>query len=146
MQRALFLNSDGGVVNLQGTREMKFDIPTVNNNLYMIVWHRNHLGVMTADPISLDIAPVVYDFSAAEGNAYGGSDGHKDLGEGVYGMYAGDANSDGDINNNDKAFWGLNAGTKGYKSADLNFDTQVDNNDKNEIWVGNLNEGSQVPN
>ncbi len=145
MQRALFLNSDGGIVDLQGTREMKFDIPTVNDNLYMIVWHRNHLGVMIANPVSLDVAPVVYDFSAAEGNAYGGSDGHKDLGGGVYGMYTGDANSDGNINNNDKVTWGLNAGTKGYKTTDLNFDNQVDNQDKNDVWVPNNGKGSQVP-
>jgi len=145
MQRALFLNSDGEVVDLQGNREIKFDIPTVYDNLYIIVWHRNHLGVMTANPVSLDTAPILYDFSAAEGNAYGNSDGHKNLGGGVFGMYAGDANSDGDINNNDKVTWGLNAGTKGYKSADLNLDTQIDNKDKNEIWVENINKQTQVP-
>jgi hypothetical protein len=146
MQRALFLNSDGEVVDLQGNREIKFDIPTVYDNLYMIVWHRNHLAVMTANPVTFDVAPVVYDFSAAEGNAYGGSDGHKDLGGGVYGMYAGDANSDGDINNIDKTTWGANAGTKGYKTTDMNFDNQVDNQDKNEIWIGNFNKHTQVPN
>ncbi|OQX73941.1 MAG: hypothetical protein B6D61_12035 [Bacteroidetes bacterium 4484_249] len=148
MQRALFLNSDGGIVDLQGTREMKFDIPTVNDNLYMIVWHRNHLGVMTADPVSLDIAPIVYDFSAAEGNAYGGSDGHKDLGGGVYGMRGGDADYNQEITVQDKlGFWTPNAGTTvDYETYDFNMDTKVDNRDKNDVWVGNNGNNTQVPN
>jgi len=37
------------------------------------------------------------------------------------------------------------AGTQGYKSADFDMNGQVNNPDKNEKWLLNEGEGSQVP-
>ncbi len=146
-QRALFLRNDGVVVDLNGTPEMKFDVPTVTDNLYMVVWHRNHLGTMTANPISLDIAPIAYDFSSGEGQAYGGSDGQKDLGGGIFGLMGGEADDNQEITEQDKlGFWTPNVGTSAeYETFDFNMDNKIDNLDKNEIWVGNNGQETQVP-
>ena len=57
-QRAFFLNDDGTIVNLDGTRDIKIELPTVNDNLYVVVYHRNHLGVMSANPISFNTTPL----------------------------------------------------------------------------------------
>jgi len=146
-QRALLLRNDGKIVDLNGYQEMKFDIPTVSDNVYMIVWHRNHLGVMTANPVSFDFAPIVYDYSSNADQAYGGTDGHKDLGNGVYGMMGGEADGNQEITDQDKlGFWAPNAGTNvEYETYDFNMDNKIDNLDKNEIWVGNSGQETQVP-
>jgi len=64
----------------------------------------------------------------------------------VWGMIAGDSNSDGLINLDDKVSgWSPNAGKKLYHPSDLNLDTFIDNPDKNDWWYGNTNYQTQVP-
>ncbi len=87
-----------------------------------------------------------YDFTTEEGKVLGGIDGHKEIGDNIWGMFAGDGNSDGLINDQDNAtLWSGNAGTKGLFQADYNLDGTVDNKDKNDHWYFNQNENSQVP-
>jgi hypothetical protein len=146
-QRALFLRNDGKIVDLNGEEEMKFDIATVTNDVYLVVWHRNHLGVMTPASLALDIAPINHDFTTGETQAYGGADAHKDLGGGIYGLMGGEADGNQQVTDQDKlGFWAPNAGTPAvYETFDFNMDNKVDNLDKNEIWVGNVNKQTQVP-
>jgi len=85
-----------------------------------------------------------YDYSDALSKAY--NDGHKHLGNGIYGMIGGDGFTDGDINNFDKTdVWKPQAGEEGYRKGDYNLDKQVSNPDKNKIWKPNLNSSNQVP-
>ena len=60
-------------------------------------------------------------------------------------MFSGDANADGSININDKSIWTNQAGEQGYISSDMNLDSQVNNPDKNEKWLSNYGEETQVP-
>jgi pyocin large subunit-like protein len=50
------------------------------------------------------------------------------------------------VNTADKSIWSSVAGENGYLSSDTDLDSQVDNKDKNDIWTGNLNEQTKVPN
>jgi len=146
-QRAAFVLDDGSLVATDGSSLMKFYV-TFNFNPFVVIWHRNHLGVLSANPM-IPVAPGIYsyDFTTGVGQAYGGSLGHKNLGGGIYGMYGGDGVPNGLINNPDKTTaWTPNVGTTGYKAGDYNLDTQVNNPDKNDIWVPNLGQGTQVPN
>jgi hypothetical protein len=61
-------------------------------------------------------------------------------------MFSADGKPDGLIDSQDKSVWTSAAGNAGYDPADYNLDTQVDNKDKNEQWVPNDGEGTQVPN
>ena len=99
---------------------------------------------MSANPLTESGCIYSYDFTTPAGQAYG-TNAQKDLGSSIYGMIAGDANADGDINSGDKTIWTKQAGTKGYNSADFDMNGQVDNPDKNEMWVPNVGEASQVP-
>jgi hypothetical protein len=145
-QRALFLNDDGFLVNLDGTRDIKVEIPTVNNNLHLVVWHRNHLGIMTSSPVSFDSAPYNYDFTSGESQAYGGALGQNDLGGGKYGMMGGDADYNQEIDDLDKTAWSSNSGNMaGYESYDFDMNNTIDNQDKNDLWVGNNGQSTQVP-
>ncbi len=142
-RQAAFLLNDGTVVGLNGS-DMPWHVATVQtNNLFVVIWHRNHLGIMSANPLT-DIGGIYsYDFSTSATQAY--NSGQKNLG-GFFGMYGGDANADNTINDQDKTgLWLTEAGLSGYLNSDLNLDGQSNNMDKNDIWQANYNEQCQVP-
>lgn len=142
---AAFLLDDGSVARLNGTPGIQFNTP-VQENLFAVVWHRNHLPVMSAVPLVLNGNTYTYDFTIGAGQAYGGSQAHKDLGDGSFGMWSGDGSGDGFINNNDKLdVWNVQAGGHNYLPGDFNLDTRVNNMDKNDIWIFNGGHSSQVP-
>jgi hypothetical protein len=124
---------------------MKFYI-SFSNNPYAVVWHRNHLGILSANPLNLIGTGLYrYDFTTGLGQAY--LNGQKDLGGGIFGMMGGDGQPDGAVNMNDVInVWAPAAGTTGYLMGDYNMDTQVDNKDKNDVWYPNNTTGTQVPN
>ena len=91
-----------------------------------------------------DKEKVGYDFSIDLSKAY--NDGHKLLGNGIYGMIGGDGFTDGNINSIDKTnIWKNQACEEGYKEGDFNLNKQVSNPDKNKIWKPNLNSSTQLP-
>jgi len=140
-RKAAFLLKDGKVVGLDGSSNLIFD-ETVNQNLFVAIWHRNHLGVLSANPLALTDGIYFYDFKTSAGQAYNA--GQKDLG-GYYGLYAGDANADGHISSSDNLVWKTEAGTNGYKSTDFNMNSEINNVDKNDKWLGKNNINNQVP-
>ncbi|MBC8485601.1 MAG: hypothetical protein H8D45_06130 [Bacteroidetes bacterium] len=142
-QQAAFLLNDGSVVGLDGS-DMPRHVVTITHNLFVVIWHRNHLGIMSANPATESGGVYTYDYTTPAGQAYG-TNAQKDLGSSIYGMISADANADGDINADDKTIWTSQAGTKGYKSGDFTMDGQVNNTDKNDMWLPNVGEGSQVP-
>jgi hypothetical protein len=76
----------------------------------------------------------------------GGTLAQKDLGSGVYGLFAGDIDASGTIDDSDKSvIWNTEAGNTGYLASDADLDGQTDNPDKNDIWLNNLTSQSQVP-
>lgn len=143
-RQAGFLLNNGSIVGMDGISPL-FLTASVTNNLFVVIWHRNHLSIMSANPVILSGGIYSYDFATGSGQAYG-SNAQKNLGSGIYGMYAGDFNADGTINPNDKTSpWTLNSGKQGYLPSDGDFDGQADNNDKNDFWFVNNGKSSQVP-
>ena len=145
--QAAFILNNGSVVGLNGSSVLQFPTASFSQNLYAIVWHRNHLGIISASGLTESAGVYDYNFSTAITQVYNGGLGYKEVtaGSGVYGMVGGDANADGDINTADKTLWTNDAGTKGYKATDHNMDVQVNNQDKNDTWAENGTYSSQVP-
>lgn len=143
-QQAAFILNDGSIVSLDGVSPIQTN-GLFNHNLYVVIWHRNHLGIMSSGPIvPTGINQYSYDFSGGPGQAY--LSGQINLGGGIYGLAGGDGKPDGFIDNQDIiSIWILGAGTTGYLMVDYNLDTQVDNQDKNNIWYPNISSGSQIP-
>ncbi|MBN2175141.1 MAG: hypothetical protein JW731_13485 [Bacteroidales bacterium] len=143
-QKAALLLSDGSVVETDEASLPEFDI-SFADNLFAVVWHRNHLGIMSALPVTMTGGVYAYDFTSDEGQVYGGNLAHKLISTGIWGMVGADGDPNGTIDIDDKTLsWLAQAGLKGYLSGDFNLDIQVDNKDKNEIWVGNVY-SDQVP-
>jgi hypothetical protein len=49
-RQAGFLLKDGAIVGKDGTSVLRYDV-VISSNLYAVVYHRNHLGVMSAGPL-----------------------------------------------------------------------------------------------
>ncbi len=138
----LFLKHNGEIIDVTGGPVLfQTNIPDIR----AVIHHRNHLSIMSADPLLQTGDIYSYDFTTGAVQAFG-TDAQKDLGSGVFGMYGGDADANGIIELDDKTiFWLLQAGKVGYLVGDFDLDGQVNNKDKNEIWLQNIYEESQLP-
>jgi hypothetical protein len=144
-RQAAFILQDGTIRGIDGTSLLSFNL-TIANQLYVVIWHRNHLGVISSNALVIAGNTYTYDFTTGSGQAYGGANGHKEIGTGIWGMVSGDGNADGQINNTDKNdVWKVESGNAGYKAGDFNMDGQVSNPDKIEKWKPNSGRSCQVP-
>jgi hypothetical protein len=144
-RQAAFLLKNGQVVGLDGVSPLQFTV-IVNNQLFAIVWYRNHLAVMSANALVNIGWTYSYDFTTGSGQVYGGASEHKQVGTGIWGMISGDGDANNTVQNADKTgVWVPFAGRRGYFMADFNLDRQVNNKDKNDKWFPNLGKFSYVP-
>ena len=154
--RSALIRRDGEIVDLDGVSPLSFrNLP--NGGYYIVLRHRNHLGIMTAGTRHLtgnDTTSI--DFTKPTTLTYG-SKAQKTVGN-ITVMWAGNANGDGTIkyngSSNDKTFIlskvGLTTPNKVlviYDGADTNLDGSVKYNgaanDKNVILA---NVGLTTPN
>ena len=143
-RQAAFVLSDGSVVGLDGISFPQFS-NLIENQLFVVIWHRNHLGVLSAFPLMKTGDVYFYDFTSGVGQAFG-IDAQKYLADGIFGLWGGDAYADGVVNDLDKTVsWQTYAGTTGYLSSDINLDGQSDNQDKNQVWLPNWGKSVQIP-
>ena len=143
-RQAAFLMNDGSIRGLDGTGIQQFDNLTIQHSLFAVVYHRNHLAIISANPLTESGGVYSYDFTTGAGQAY--NSGQKEIAPGVWGMFTGDADASDLIDENDKnPLWNQVAGETGYLPTDLNCDTQADNRDKDDYWLPNIGEESQVP-
>jgi hypothetical protein len=143
-RQAAFLLNDGSIVGLDGSSFLQFNV-TIENYLFAVIWHKNHLGILSAIALNGFNDIYFYNFTTGADKAYG-TDAQNYLSSGIYGMIAGDVDASGLIDQDDKTiYWESSTGTNGYNNSDLNLDTEVDNKDKNDFWVPNRGSGSQVP-
>jgi hypothetical protein len=145
-RRAAFLKSDGSIVDLDGSSQVKFK-GIVPGNYYLVVRHRNHLAIMTSSAIPLSSSSsVLYDFTTSQTKAFG-PDAMEDLGDGNFAMIAGDGNGDGGVNIEDRNLvWRVQNGTIGYLPGDFDLNSGVNIIDRNLKWRVNNGNLSQVPN
>ena len=144
-RRAALLLSDGSVVDLDGASPVAFaDLPP--GAYRVVVRHRNHLAVMSAEPVSFDGGSAAYDFTAALSQAYSsGAPALVDLGGGDWGLVAGDADGDGRVAAPDNVAWlGANGSAPGYLGADLDLSGRIGAPDNVE-WLGANGSVTQVP-
>ena len=102
---------------------------SLSGSYYVVVKHRNHLETWAAAPVSFAGSAITYSFTDAANKAYGNRLKH--LGEGVYGIYAGDVNASGTINLADQTTAAASAASfaTGYLTNDANGDGIIDAKD-----------------
>jgi len=133
--RAALLLADGQVVDTDAVSPVTF--ASMSPGLYFVVveaW--NHLAVMSAAAVDLSGGSATYDFTTSLAQAYAGSSpAMQEASSGVWALWAGDANLDGQVTAPDFNAWSAAtaAGTVGYEAADFNLDGQVTAPDFN-LW------------
>ena len=143
--KAGFVLMDGTIVGTDGSSLLTLNTK-VRHNLYIVVYHRNHLPVMSATPLTLLNGIYNYDFTTSASQAYGGNNAHKDLGEGVFGLAGGYGFFDGQTNNLDKnEVWLLQYNSSGYLFGDYNMDGYVNLADKENVWELNAGRAEKLP-
>lgn len=145
-RQAGFILKDGLITSTTGFPFVEFPV-VVNQGLFMVLTHRNHLPVMSSSALPVGMNYFYsYNFSQDASQGYGGENGQKEIAAGVWGLCSGDGNGDGQVTSADKInVWKVQTGLSGYNSGDFNLDGQVDNNDKAVKWRPNVGRSSQVP-
>lgn len=143
--KACFLLKDGSVVSTGGNSKPEFNNLTVQHSHFVVIWHRNHLGIMSSVGLPHTGSIYSWDFSTAVTLIYNESAGYKEIATGVFGMPGSDGDADGNINLNDKNLWAGDAGKNRYTPSDFDLNSQVGNQDKNDVYVPNTAYNLQVP-
>lgn len=141
-----FLMSDGSVVDMDGISNLNFT-GSFERNLYVVIYHRNHLGVISNYPINFTSGNNFdYNFSTSVDQALGGIGGHKQIGSGVWGMIAADGNGNGLIQGTDEtSVWKIDLGSSGYIGGDFDLNGLGQGTDETNLWKPNLGGGGQIP-
>ena len=140
---ACFVDINGNLLDTLGNTGAKIFGVTLDQ-YYIEIFHRNHLPIMTTSSVNLNIAGTPsYDFSTALTQAWNDAtvstnDAMKEVETGVWGLWEGDANNDGQIQyasggNSDQGSILNEVGTTTpgnisnnvYKKTDVNMDGQV---------------------
>jgi len=144
-----------GLLMKDGTINFTADCPLETTDpgpFYIVVEHRNHMGIMTPQPVSAVNKELIYDFTAQDSyrDAAGTGIGQKELAPGVWAMLSGDlgqTNDAGsyDITGADKIIWADGNGNfDNYRYSDANLDGDTNGSDK-IFWEINNGKSSRVP-
>lgn len=119
------------------------------DSVYIVIEHRNHIGVMSPALIPIDQYVLTHDFRASDSYRNATSYGQKLLTSGIWSMYAGDADQSDfpsfDVTGNDKSAWVQDNGVFDYyRITDFNLDGDVNGQDK-VLWFENNGISSRVP-
>jgi len=140
---AAWLLKDGRVQLLKPLFET---LDTAPDSVYIVIEHRNHMGIMSPQKLPIERNIVTWDFTAQNSYAANG-EGQVMLNNLYWGMLAGDTNNDldgDDINGDDKGFWQSDNGIFIlYLPTDFNMDGDVNGNDK-IFWKRNNGKFSSV--
>ncbi|GAB5526536.1 MAG: hypothetical protein Roseis2KO_44080 [Roseivirga sp.] len=145
-----FLMSDGSIKATDGTSDLTISLSgNTGSDFYVVVYHRNHLPIMSAAAVSESSGTYSIDFTSNSANTYQTTTALKSLSGGKFGLPAGDSDQDGDIDATDLSTWRANNGTDfSYGSsgaADFNLDGVINAVDRNAFHHKNTSKTRQVP-
>ncbi len=144
-----FLMSDGSIKAVDGTSNLTVSLSgNAGASFYVVIYHRNHLPVMSANPVSNVSNLYSIDFTSLATNTYLGATTLSGLTGGKLGMIAGDVDGDGDVDGTDLTSWrSQNGAAFVYNSTngDLNLDGVINAVDRNAFQKKNNSKTSGVP-
>ncbi|NQY04677.1 MAG: fibronectin type III domain-containing protein [Flavobacteriaceae bacterium] len=138
--RSALIQRDGDVVHIDGVSNVWFNVS--EGSYYIAVNHRNHLGIMTATPVTISRAVTTIDFSSDAATVLGGSNAFSTL-NGVNAMISGDFDGNGQVQTADVNQVTVLLGGAGYENADLDMNGQIQTPDINVTNYPNIGKGQQ---
>jgi|GEM_PF-735134 len=144
-----------GLLMKDGTINFSSECPLETTHpgpFYIVVEHRNHMGIMTPQPIEVVNKELIYNFTTQDSyrDAAGTGVGQKEIAPGVWVMLSGDlgqTNDAGsyDITGADKIIWADGNGNfDSYRYSDANLNGDTNGSDK-IYWEINNGKSSRVP-
>ncbi|MEO1211749.1 MAG: BspA family leucine-rich repeat surface protein, partial [Cyanobacteria bacterium J06638_20] len=140
--RSALLQRDGDVVDVDGSAPVRFESVS-SGNYYVVIKHRNHVGIMSSTAVSLSGTETGVDLSSDPSVVQGGSSAVVLLANGRYGMYTGDYDANAQIQNTDAYVVVQLIGGSGYEDGDMDLNTQIQNTDVNVLISPNIGRGEQ---
>ena len=133
-RQLLLLKPNGDIVDVNGNTP---EFTPQTGDIQIVIKHRNHLAVMSNIIASFAAGPLSYDFSTALAQAYqivSGTPPMTFLNNEVYGLWAGDLNTDGSIDGMDKTSFNIDFINSGilqgtYCPSDVNMDGDINSAD-----------------
>lgn len=150
--KTCFLKQDGTIADINGFKDINLSsVGMPRGNYYIAVRHRNHLSVMTSNPFTVFPVnnPEVVDFTNPE-ILLGRTNAVKAMAKNednsiIYGMIAGDVNSDGNINEDDfLSIWDYRDFMGYIRPEDIRLNGIITTRDYNISW-NNRGRVSLVP-
>ncbi len=136
-ETAALLRGDGRIISpLDG--EAEIDFFHTPGSYYVQLDHRNHLSILSANPIDFNTGSASYDFTTGLSTTYSnGAPAQTEVSAGVYAMWGGDGNASFDVTAFDFLnSWLLENGSDlGYKSGDFNLDGSITAFDFLNVWL-----------
>jgi len=144
-RRAAFIKNNGEIVDIDGVSKVGF-YDLAEGNYYIVIKHRNHLGVMSVAPVPIGGSTnSSFDFRSTQTQAYG-TNPMKTMSDGKCCLYSGDGNASGTISSTDRnAVWRPQNGQSGYLMGDFNLSGGISAADRNNHWRINNGVNTQVP-
>jgi hypothetical protein len=144
LRTAAVLLKDGDVVMIEPT-----PIDTAITECYIVVEHRNHMIVMTPQPVPVVNGRLTYDFTQSDSYVALLGNGQKEMSDGSFAMFIGNIEHDelgiNDINFNDIIrFIEYNGEHSSYYEADVDFNGDVNVADQRKI-LDNVGVFTEVP-
>lgn len=125
LNRSALLRPDGLLIN-PWSGESAWELPIPPGSYRLLLRHRNHLLVQSAAPLILTAGDTTF-FDASAGHTLAGENSTVELAPGLFGLWAGDLDQNGRIDQDDYEIWfhaALEA-KEGYCAADANLDGLV---------------------
>ncbi|WP_222843464.1 hypothetical protein, partial [Roseivirga misakiensis] len=106
-----FLMNDGTIKATDGTSNLTINLTgNTGTAYYVVIYHRNHLPIMSAAAIDGSGGTLTIDFTSNSANTYQTTTALASLSNNKFGMPSGDVNQDGNINSTDLSTWRTNNG------------------------------------
>lgn len=108
--------------------------------------HRNHLAIMTKDPINIDATGMSFDFTVSLNQAYGTTPMIQ-LADGFFALWGGDGDQNEAVTSFDflEVWLPQNGTSPGYHQGDFNLDGVVTAFDFVRVWLPANGKASQIP-
>lgn len=135
------LQADGDVVAVNGVSPLTINVPA--GAYYIMLSHRNHLGVRTANTINLVAGTQSLDLTGNSALIIGGNNAIASMGDGNFALFSGDFDGNGQVQNSDKVAVEILRGTNGFSNADLDMNSEVQNTDVQNKLNPNIGKGEQ---
>ncbi|MEM9259517.1 MAG: hypothetical protein AAGA62_07705 [Bacteroidota bacterium] len=142
--RSGLLQKDGDIVDLDGKSPLTFPNATNGEAYYVVIRHRNHIGIRTAEAILVTNLAADYDFTTDINQILGGTNGIRQLSDGRLALFTGDFDGDGQIQiAGDLNVTITTLGQSGYLFGDFDLNGQVQNTEIQLKLTPNLGRGAQ---